>query len=94
MASKATPDEIVAFKTAGTSNHDITKQLTVCRKISMYGNDIQRGCYNIQQAYSWSKAFDSYQCNCASGCEAKSLKEHEENGKLARDFKIMYAQDI
>ena len=32
MAPKATPDQIFTLKTAGISNHDITRLLTVCRK--------------------------------------------------------------
>ena len=55
---------------------------------------IYRDYYNLQQASSWSKAFDSHQTNCASGYEAKSSHEHEENNKLARYFKIIYGQDI
>ena len=31
-------------------------------------------CYNLQEAYSWSKAFDSYQTNCASSYEGREAK--------------------
>ena len=58
---------------------------------------IYRECCNLQQVYSWSKAFDLYQTNFANSyvaSEAKSSQEHEENSKSAPDFKIIYAQDI
>ena len=56
-----------------------------------------RECYNLEQAYFWSKAIVLYQTNCASGyeaSEAKSFQEHEEMSKSARDFKIICTQDI
>ena len=63
----------------------------------MYGTNIQTDCYNVQQAYSWSKAFDFYLTNCASGYEAREAKysqENEENTKSAQDLKIIYAHII
>ena len=46
-----------------------------------------RDCYNIQQAHSWSKAFDSYKTNRASGYEASEAKYlQEESSKSAQDF--------
>ena len=100
MASKATRDHIVvALETAGMSNRDKTKQFDVCRK-NVFNQCIETtdsDCYYLQQAYSWSNAFDSYETNCANSYEASSAKssqDYEENSKSARDFKITYAQDI
>ena len=44
-----------------------------------YGNGMQT--YIIQQAYSWSKAFNSYQTNCASSYEASEVIFSQEDKK-------------
>ena len=54
---------------------------------------IYRVCYNnLQQVYSWSKR--SIRTSVYGAIEARSSQENEENSKSARDFKIVYAQDI
>ena len=96
--------QIVALKTTGICNRDITKLLDACREPVCI--QCMETIHNFQEVYSCSKAFDLCQTNWANGYEASEEKysqEHEENSKSPRDhlctwffkrFKAYWIQNV